>query len=97
MESFSYRGHYCIQPYDQGLDKDTPSQLYREVTLEGCKHLCKTVHNLECGIILHTPSLRECVLMPVVDLYENTIIDPEECPKTDVYKRERCTGKSFQK
>ncbi len=71
---------------------DESTQLYREVSFEGCKLLCQSLlHDLNCSMIIHMHNNRSCILSPMRKLYKK--LGDVSCENVAIYRRHRCTGK----
>ena len=64
--------------------------LYVEITISGCKYLCKYLHNDTCTLVMFLPNSRSCVLLP---LQEIPIVDEHAgCKKVEIHRKHKKTG-----
>ena len=91
MDKYMLQGQICVS--DAALTPDGYSQMYREVTLSGCKSLCTNVHDLTCTQIVYLPKSRSCVLMS--PRYLTPVSRQQDCLHVvEIYRRQRCLGES---
>ena len=88
MDKYETPDQYCL-PLNYKPETDV-FFMYVEVTLLGCKYLCRNLHDLQCSLIVYMPFKRSCLLQP--DARVHWVQCEENSIKVEIHRRRRTTG-----
>ena len=88
--AFENMGGGCVS---QNFELNGQYNLYVEINLSGCRHLCMFLHNSTCTMVMFLPNARSCLLLALQNI---SFADKYTgCRKVELYRRNRQKGNSL--
>ena len=89
-EFFTFLGESCLDVESLNLPN---MYIFKAVSPNGCKHLCKIVYKDSCSLVFFDIIMQVCYMTQplAIPLVRNKI----PCQFVEVYRRHRCTGREY--